>query len=167
MADADAGTQLPEPVVVPAGRQGNGAGVAAPEATTATAASLTNLIPTEVVVAYTSLIGVLAGVLKDSPDQTYVPLRWSLLIAGALAVVIAVLVGFYARVGGSRRKPPMLELGAGVFAFVAWGLVTPGSALYFVTDPPTLPVTVGVITAVGYFAAAAVFLPLMKPKRKR
>lgn len=123
------------------------------------------MVPTEVVLFYTSIIGVLDGVLKDYPKADYLPLRWGILAGGVAAVAIAILVPFFhakTQAGNQlgAKKLPTLPLVGGEVSFVVWALVVPGSALYYQVTAPTLPVLVGVISAIGVFLAAAVFRPL-------
>jgi hypothetical protein len=122
---------------------------------------LASLVPTEVVVFYTTVIGILAGLLKDYPNSHVRPAsmgnpgRRSARRACRRVHALHCL---------PRDKFPLLELVAAEVAFVAWGIVVPGSVLYFILDLPTLPLTVGVVTAIGTFLVVVVFRSLIQKK---
>jgi hypothetical protein len=123
------------------------------------------IIPTEVVAAYTSVLGVLSAVVGSNAENEYVPLRWALWGASAIAVVLAVAVAYYTSAERGSRSFPVGTSVGGVVAFLAWGIVVPGSALYFVLDDPLLPVMVGVISAAGVFLVKSVIQPLLARPR--
>ncbi|MGW2251399.1 hypothetical protein ACWCXH_14470 [Kitasatospora sp. NPDC001660] len=164
--------------------------------------ALVSAIPTEVIVLYTTVLGVLTGVLKDNPLATYLPLRWilygSCIFATGLALAVTYVFTDAPETGettaerpSDRREATELppgearkaaettpaaaeEPGSGATtkqgwpwgetfmacsSFAVWGLVIPGSPLYVVLHPPTLPVVVAILSAVGTFLSATVFTP--------
>ncbi|MFG2328747.1 hypothetical protein ACGFMM_03905 [Streptomyces sp. NPDC048604] len=162
-----------------------------------TSDALVAALPTEVIVLYTSVLGVLTGVLKDDPTASYVPLRWTLYGGCILATAIALNVTYvFASVerkderrrerengrasdqlppgvaaatpqpaepagdtGAAKEGKPVAETIMACISFAVWGLVVPGSPLYAMLQPPTLPVVIAVLSAAGTFVAAAVFAP--------
>ncbi len=182
----------------PGGPRGSGV---APAATApggqreADIASLANAVPIDVIVLYTTVIGVLAGVLKNAGADSYLPLRWYIYFGCILGICILVPVTYYLQntddpaplpaaplplgppVGQHLapdeyaappvparppRRVPVSETAIAVLAFAFWGLVVPGSPLYVWLDPPTLPVTVTTLSAVGVFILTSIAIPLLK-----
>jgi hypothetical protein len=180
-----------------------GSGVAPAAATpghdsSADIASLANAVPIDVIVLYTTVIGVLAGVLKNAGADSYLPLRWYIYFGCIAGICILVPVTYYLQntddsaplpvprlpvgppVGqhlapdefgaagraptlvGAPRRIPVSETIIAVLAFAFWGLVVPGSPLYVWLDPPTLPVTVTTLSAVGVFVLTSIAIPLLK-----
>lgn len=158
-------------------------------------ASLANAVPIDVIVLYTTVIGVLAGVLKESSADSYLPLRWCIYFGCIVGICILVPVTYHLHntddsappsapplpvgppVGQhlapeENAQPPVLprpprrvpvsETAIAVLAFAFWGLVVPGSPLYVWLDPPTLPVTVTTLSAVGLFVLTSIAIPLLK-----
>jgi hypothetical protein len=158
-------------------------------------ASLANAVPIDVIVLYTTVIGVLAGVLKDAGADSYLPLRWYIYFGCIAGICILVPVTYYLQNTDDSAPPPTLPLPVGppvgqhlapdqylqppavvrpprrvpvsetaiaVLAFAFWGLVVPGSPLYVWLDPPTLPVTVTTLSAVGVFILTSIAIPLLK-----
>ncbi|WP_046778071.1 hypothetical protein [Streptomyces yangpuensis] len=193
----------------PADRPGEArawAAASGPTETEAAAGQLTSdalvaALPTEVIVLYTSVLGVLSGVLEDDDAASYVPLRWGLYCGCILATALALNVT-YVFTGvqrkeevGSRGGPlppnrsddaatsphakpdndndagkegmPVAETLMACVSFAVWGLVVPGSPLYVILLPPTLPVVVAVLSAAGTFFAAVVFAPWLNRKAGR
>jgi hypothetical protein len=164
------------PVVVTTAAAGPG-GTSAP----AGADTLLGWVPTDVVVLYTTVLGVLVGIVADEPLSTYLPMRWVLYGGCIAATGLAVLLAYYLQPvpdpgpqkppgmqtpvaetlppADQRRRVPVAETVAAVLAFGIWGLVIPGSPLYVVLDPPTLPVVVTTLSAVGVFLITVVFGP--------
>jgi hypothetical protein len=122
--------------------------------------SLTALIPTEVILFYSSVIGVLEGVVKSTPANSYVPLRWAIMLCGVIAVAVTVLIAFFRGKELGGKSFPTAMLTAVEVSFLAWAAIIPGSALYYVLKSPTLPVVIGIISATGVFLASVVFRPL-------
>ncbi|MGW0647299.1 hypothetical protein ACWD4T_00590 [Streptomyces umbrinus] len=146
---------------------------------------------------YTSVLGVLTGVLEDNDAASYVPLRWVLyggcILATALALNVTYVFTRVQRKGEPENrgtndnlppiappapapqpaqpsepaddKPraqegmPVAETVMACVSFAVWGLVVPGSPLYVILQPPTLPVVVAALSAAGTFVAAVVFAP--------
>lgn len=179
---------------------GTGPGDAA-AAGAGTSDALVAALPTEVIVLYTSVLGVLTGVLEDNDAASYVPLRWALyggcLLATALALNVTYVFTRVQRKGepenrstndnlppialtapapqpepaddkrGTQEGMPVAETVMACVSFAVWGLVVPGSPLYVILQPPTLPVVVAVLSAAGTFVAAVVFAPWLNRKVSR
>ncbi|WP_216897387.1 hypothetical protein [Nocardia alni] len=144
---------------------------------------LAKAVPTDIIAFYTAVVGLLAGIQKDSPD-TYLPLRWILYGVTIAATVAAVLVASYftvptaaspaqAAVGQPealleatdqppRWQPPIIETVTAAFAFAVWGLITPGSALYATLSSPVLPIIIGILTGGGALVMNIVFVPILR-----
>ncbi|MBF6542320.1 hypothetical protein [Nocardia brasiliensis] len=73
--------------VLPASTEGGGPGRQAESGT----AVLARAVPTDIIVFYTALVGLLEGIQKDSNDSYY-PLRWFIYAAALLATLVAVTV---------------------------------------------------------------------------
>lgn len=156
---------------------------------------LAGAIPIDVIVLYTTVIGVLAGVLKDSTANSYLPLRWAIYLGCIVGICILVPLTFYlqSQPDPAQRRAPALPVGppigqpaapdpdaappvrrrlprvvpvsetvVAVLSFAFWGLVIPGSPLYAALKPPTLPVTVTTLSAVGVFVMTSIVAPLLK-----
>ncbi|MER7585767.1 hypothetical protein [Kitasatospora sp. NPDC097691] len=72
---------------------GNGAPASTGESNGAD--TLVEAVPTEVIALYTTVLGVLTGVLKDDPLATYLPLRW-VLYGGCILGTALAFVATYA-----------------------------------------------------------------------
>lgn len=147
--------------------QPTGAPPPAPEAVAAAGQStgqasqvvtLSNAIPSDVAALYTSVVGVLAGVLRNDPNTTYLPLRWALYGGCLLATFVAVIAGYYS-LPVRKRRLPTAEAVTALTAFAFWGLVVPESPLYVVFSAPVLPILVGLLTAAGAFVLTSVCRP--------
>jgi len=113
---------------------------------------LTAVLPTEVVGLYTGVLAFLEGIAGKFPKDTYIPLRWALFAGGfALVALLVPLVQRRLRtqVGVTSKGSPGRALLIAMLAYGVWGLVTPGSAIYFVMSNPGLTVLVGVATIGG------------------
>lgn len=147
--------------------------------------TLLKSVPTEVVVLYTTVIGVLSGIIKQSGVDNqnvldgYEPLRWWLYGGCILGTIISIPIAYFftkttpnqvEASDGDDRRWPISEMFMAAFSFAVWGLVIPGSPLYVVLRPPTLPVVVTVLSAGGAFVSTALFGPWLgraaKGKRK-
>ncbi len=137
---------------------------------------LAKAVPTDIIAFYTAAVGLLAGIQKDSPD-TYLPLRWILYAMTIAATVAAVLIASYFTVPSApqagqpgtaaiqqppRWQPPIIETVTATFAFVVWGLITPGSALYATLSSPVLPIVIGILTGGGALVMNIVFVPILR-----
>ncbi|NMO51736.1 hypothetical protein HH310_11095 [Actinoplanes sp. TBRC 11911] len=156
--DAAASTgELPDPAAFPASGP-------APSVRAASDV-LMAAVPIDVVVLYTTVLGVLSGVVPDNEPNSYLGLRWGLYLGCLVATVLAVWVAYRVapRPPGAvvKRRVPWAEMGTASFAFATWGLVLPDSVLYALLDPPTLPVIVAVLAAFGAFVFTAVLTPLL------
>jgi hypothetical protein len=121
-------------------------------------------VPTDVIVLYTTVLGVLASSLTNG-SGIYLPLRWSLYGGCLLAILVSVPLTYRLTAGRSARLP-VAETVTALWAFAVWGLVVPASPLYVVLHPPTLPVVVGSLTAVGLYVLTGVLGPLLdRPAR--
>ncbi|MFJ9447844.1 hypothetical protein ACIRRH_39345 [Kitasatospora sp. NPDC101235] len=173
----------------------------------ATSDTLAQAVPTEVIVLYTTVLGVLTGVLKGDVTATYLPLRWILYggcIAGsalafnltyqltktqsapapgqgggqdrrrpedlppgeARASAQAAARAHGGAAGGTKPAWPTAETFMACLSFAVWGLVVPGSPLYVELHPPTLPVVVTTLSAVGAFLSV-LFTPWLNRKASR
>ncbi|WP_327188053.1 hypothetical protein [Streptomyces sp. NBC_01334] len=185
---------------------GTGPSDAAAAAGAGTSDALVAALPTEVVVLYTSVLGVLTGVLEDNDAASYVPLRWALYGGCILATALALNVTYvFTRVqrngepenrgpndnlppiaspapapqtsqpsepaddkrGTQEEGMPVAETVMACVSFAVWGLVVPGSPLYVILQPPTLPVVAAALSAAGTFVAAVVFAPWLNRKAGR
>jgi hypothetical protein len=156
--------------------------------------ALVNAVPIDVIVLYTTVIGVLAGVLKDASANSYLPLRWAIYGGCIAGICILVPLTFYlqGQPGATRTGAPGLPVGPPVgqalpgaqgpqpirprtprvipvsetviaaLSFAFWGLIIPGSPLYVALKPPTLPVTVTTLSAVGVFVMTSIVAPVLR-----
>jgi hypothetical protein len=120
--------------------------------------TLSAAIPSDVAALYTSVVGVLAGVLQSNADASYLPLRWGLYGGCLLATLIAV-IGSYRSLSNRKRKLPWAETITALTAFAFWGLVVPESPLYFLLKTPLLPVLIALLTGIGAFTLTSVCRP--------
>ncbi len=130
---------------------------------------LTSAIPTEPLVAYTAILGFIAGVANAATSREYLPLRWC--IFGAFLVLIVIAVGVsYSRnaadptTGSLKREArlPWAEGGAALLAGAAWGLAMPGSAFNGQLTGNVRAIASAII-AIGAAAVLAVlFVPPLK-----
>jgi hypothetical protein len=164
----DAGPRRAEPLApdgpppTPAATPAAGEPVAAvPDAG---ASALAAVVPTDVAAFYTTVLGVLAGILVESPGASYQPLRWWLYAGGLMATLLAVPIAYRAaaRSGSKKRRLPVVETVTAVFAFAVWGLVVPTSPLYFVLQAPVLPIAVAILSAAGAMVLTAMLSPLLE-----
>jgi hypothetical protein len=121
---------------------------------------IVHTIPTEILVAYTALVGIVAGaVTSDSPEH-YLSLRWTLL--GIFTLVTPLTVAIAARLhrGGSARLP-LLEMSAATTAALAWFLAMPGSPLAVSLHGSDAAVASACIT-VGAGALLSSLAPLLR-----
>ncbi|MFJ9455386.1 hypothetical protein ACIRST_09930 [Kitasatospora sp. NPDC101447] len=87
----------------PASATGNGESTAPGEGNGAD--TLVEAVPTEVIALYTTVLGVLTGVVKDDPLATYLPLRW-VLYGGCILGTAAAFFATYAFTGTPAAKEP-------------------------------------------------------------
>jgi hypothetical protein len=89
---------------------------------------IVHAIPTEILAAYTALVGIVAGAVTANSPEHYLSLRWTLL--GLFTLVTPLTVALAARLhrDGSTRVP-LLEMSAATTAALAWFLAMPGSPL--------------------------------------
>jgi hypothetical protein len=122
-------------------------------------------VPADVIVLYTTVLGVLASSLSAG-SGTYLPLRWSLYFGCVLAIVVSMPLAYRLEARQSateagRRRFPVAEVVTALWSFAVWGLVVPASPLYVLMGPPTLPVVVGSLTAVGVYVLTGILGPLL------
>lgn len=141
---------LPQPEAVAAAGQASGQG--------GQLETLSAAVPSDVAVLYTSVVGVLAGVLKSDPSNSYMTLRWGLYGGCLLATLIAV-VGSYRALPNRRRKLPLAEAITALTAFAFWGLIVPESPLYVLLRAPFLPILIALLTGAGAFTLTSVCRP--------
>jgi len=94
---------------------------------------LVHAIPTEILAAYTALVGVVVGAVSaDAPRHSLVP-RWSLLGAFLVLTAVSVVLAYFFRAGRSLPRVPWQEALAATIAATAWfpghARVTAGSAV--------------------------------------
>ena len=115
---------------------------------------LINAIPTEVLGPYTAIVGIIvATITVGEPDREL--LRWLLYAAGLLAIIVW-LGSAYVRESDTKRRFPLAETLAALFAFGTWGLVMPGSPLSLSLSGDDLTIWTAIITALGVFLVGAV-----------
>ncbi|QIS03727.1 hypothetical protein F5X71_16620 [Nocardia brasiliensis] len=73
-------------------------------------AVLARAVPTDIIVFYTALVGLLEGIQKDSNDSYY-PLRWFIYAFALLATLVAVTVATRLRTGKTQATDPPLPVG--------------------------------------------------------
>jgi hypothetical protein len=124
-------------------------------------------IPTELVAAYTALVAIVVGVIPS--NQSYLPLRWGILVVAVALAPVFVIIGYEAtgtcatepasaRVRKHKRHVPVLECSAAAIAAATWGLATPGSPLSG-TVGPTLFTICSACVAIGGATSLGVFAP--------
>ncbi len=113
----------PVPALAPPGKDETGLDAAAPFRSV-----LVHAVPTEVLAAYTAVVGVVSGAVTADDPRHYLGLRWALLAAFAVVTPVSVLVA--ARLQArSHGRLPLLEATAATVAALAWFLAMPGSPL--------------------------------------
>jgi uncharacterized membrane protein len=110
---------------------------------------LISAIPTEVLGPYTAIVGVVVSTI-DSGEGDRAFLRWTLYGVGLLAIVFW-LGSAYLRGTARKRRFPLAETLAALFAFAGWGLVMPGSPLSLSLSGDDLTIWTAIITAAAVF----------------
>jgi len=105
---------------------------------------------------YTALIaGIVATIDPGEENRTF--LRWSIYIAGLLAIIAYLGLSYSRQKGQSaKRKFPWAETGASLFAFGAWGLVMPDSPLSISLKGDDLVIWTLIITIGGAFVVGLI-----------
>jgi hypothetical protein len=114
---------------------------------------LAKLVPTGVIASYSGVLTIMLGLIPEATAKEPTPnqqIGWRIGIYVVFVAIAAIYAAWaYSKrkvVRTANRKAPW-ELFASVFAFVAWGLVTPGSWLIDLFDdkiPRTiLPLLIG------------------------
>lgn len=150
----------PPPAAAPAAGEREPVGAALESSVGVLAAA----VPTDIAAFYTTVLGVLAGILVENPGGSfYLPLRWWLYAGGLVATLLAVPIAYRAAApaGRRRRKLPIVETVTAVIAFAVWGLVVPTSPLYFILKAPVLPIAVAILSAGGAMVLTAMLSPLL------
>jgi hypothetical protein len=124
---------------------------------------LISAIPSEVLGLYTFVVTAIVGTITAGDDKQ-LGLRWVVFVAGALATVVHLLVGYVqVRHATRRRRFPGPEVTAAVVAFSAWGLIMPGSPLTATLSADGARIWTAIITAVGVFVLFLLRGSLTKP----
>jgi hypothetical protein len=103
----------------------------------------------------------------DSGDDPQSILRWSIYVAGIVAIAVYLGVSYGSkRSAGAQRKFPWAGTLAAGFAFAAWGLVMPGSPLSIEVTGSALVRWTLIITIGGAFLVGLMTQTLKEPTRK-
>jgi hypothetical protein len=144
-AERDSGTPRK-----PAARRGAArAGEPAPPDQQTRTDVLISSIPTEVLGPYTAIVGVIVSTI-DAGESNREFLRWVLYGVGLVAIIFW-LGSVYLRGADKKRRFPVAETLAALFAFAGWGLVMPGSPLSLSLSGDDLTIWTAIITAAAVF----------------
>lgn len=122
--------------------------------------ALIDVIPTEVLGLYTTIIAV---IVANAADGTWESGRWIVygVLAGLVPITILVISNRAARAQTKRTAVPVYEMIGATAAFGAWGLIMPGGPLTYSLSTVDLTIWTVIITSGTTFILF--LLPLNRP----
>lgn len=132
--------------------------------------TLTSAIPTEPLVAYTAVVGIVTAAI-GTDTRGYLPFRWCAFVVFLVLIAAAVIVSYRAKattkdadgIAASKRNArdvPVLELATALVAGGTWGMAMPGGPLSATFTGPMELIATGSTVVVGAFLVTLAAGPL-------